>query len=64
MTKIYESVIALKGAVNGEERERAVAEIFIQECWNKEWLDHEMKTVHYFDVIVGSQLVEREKVEL
>lgn len=64
MTKIYESVIALKGAVNGEERERAVAEIFIQECWNKECLDHEMKTVHYFDVIVGSQLVEREKVEL
>lgn len=64
MTKIYESIIALKGAVNGDERDRAVAEIFIQECWNKEWHDEEMKTVRYFDVIVGSQLVEREKVEL
>lgn len=64
MTKIYESVIALKGAANGKDRDRAVAEIFIQECWNSEWHDQEMKTVRYFDVIVGSQLVEREKVEL
>jgi acyl-CoA dehydrogenase len=41
-------------AVFGSERNRMVAELFIEYTWKKnEWLDSEMKSVKYFDKIVG-----------
>jgi acyl-CoA dehydrogenase len=55
MVKIYECVVALgDAAVFGGERKRMVAELFIEYTWKKnEWLDSEMKSVKYFDEIVG-----------
>ncbi|MCA1058802.1 acyl-CoA dehydrogenase family protein [Rossellomorea aquimaris] len=55
MAKIFESVIALKDAHTlGGERKHKIAEVFIEQTWKQtEWLDEEMKSVRYFDEIVG-----------
>ncbi|NMH70004.1 isovaleryl-CoA dehydrogenase [Bacillus sp. RO3] len=55
MAKIFESVIALKDAhqMRGD-RKRMIAEVFIEQTWNQtEWVDNQMKSVQYFDEIVG-----------
>ena len=55
MVRIFESVIALKDAHTfGTERKRMIAEVFIEQTWKQtEWMDEEMKSVQYFDEIVG-----------
>ncbi|PFA67069.1 isovaleryl-CoA dehydrogenase [Bacillus sp. AFS015802] len=55
MVRIFESVMALKDAHTfGGERKRMIAEVFIQQTWKQtEWIDEEMKSVEYFDEIVG-----------
>jgi acyl-CoA dehydrogenase len=55
MVNIFESVVALKDAYTFKgERKRMIAEVFIQETWKEtEWIDEEMKSVQYFDEIVG-----------
>jgi acyl-CoA dehydrogenase len=55
MVQVYESVIALSdAALFGGERRRMIADIFIENAWKKnEWLDPEMKSLKYFDEIVG-----------
>jgi acyl-CoA dehydrogenase len=58
MVRIYESVTALvDAALFGGKRKHMVAEVFIEHTWKKnEWLDSEMKSVKYFDEIVGTSL--------
>ncbi|MEG9298482.1 acyl-CoA dehydrogenase family protein [Mangrovibacillus sp. Mu-81] len=58
MVRIYESVTALvDAALFGGKRKHMVAEVFIEHTWKKnEWLDSEMKSVKYFDEIVGISL--------
>lgn len=58
MVKIFESVIALKDAHKmGGDRKRMIAEVFIEHTWKlTEWIDEEMKSVQYFDEIVGVSL--------
>ncbi|MGR3764295.1 acyl-CoA dehydrogenase family protein [Rossellomorea sp. NS-SX7] len=55
MARIYESVVALSdAALFGGERRRMIAEVFIENAWKKnEWLDTEMRSLQYFDEIVG-----------
>lgn len=54
MTKIYESVIALKDAEIGGERKEIVARIFINETWNiNEIMDEELLPLKYFKMIIG-----------
>jgi acyl-CoA dehydrogenase len=55
MVRVYESVIALSdAALFGGERRRMIADIFIENAWKKnEWLDPEMKSLKYFEEIVG-----------
>lgn len=55
MANIFESVIALKDAhTMGGGRKRMIAEVFIEHTWKQtEWIDEEMKSVQYFDEIVG-----------
>ncbi|WP_139364943.1 acyl-CoA dehydrogenase family protein [Sutcliffiella halmapala] len=53
MVKIFESIVALEGTVNGDEREKAKAEIYIEKTWNDfTWIDRDNKTLTYFDLIV------------
>ncbi|MGG3912784.1 acyl-CoA dehydrogenase family protein [Rossellomorea vietnamensis] len=58
MVHIFESVIALKDAYTfGGKRKRMIAEIFIEQTWKRtEWMDEEMKSVQYFDEIVGGKV--------
>lgn len=56
MTAIYESWIILKEATNGNERDRAKAEIFIDKTWNPGLLNKEMKSVTHFNLICNHQL--------
>jgi acyl-CoA dehydrogenase len=55
MVKVYESVVALgDAALFGDERRRMIAEVFIEQTWNKnEWFDSEMKSLKYFEEIIG-----------
>ncbi|MGG4168046.1 acyl-CoA dehydrogenase family protein [Rossellomorea vietnamensis] len=55
MVKIFESLIALKDASTfGGKRKRMIADVFIEQTWKRtEWIDDEMKSVQYFDEIVG-----------
>ncbi|MCR8847440.1 acyl-CoA dehydrogenase family protein [Rossellomorea sp. SC111] len=55
MVRIFESVIALKDAYTfGGKRKRMIADVFIEQTWKRtEWIDEEMKSVQYFDEIVG-----------
>ncbi|MFB6467443.1 acyl-CoA dehydrogenase family protein [Cytobacillus sp. Hz8] len=53
MTKIYESVIALKDASIGGDRKEIIARIFLNETWKRnEFVDEEMLALQYFDEIV------------
>jgi len=52
MTAIYESVIALKDAVVGGERKKAIAEVFLQHTWKKDELDFDQLSLKHFDRIV------------
>ena len=58
MANIFESVIALKDAhMLGGERKRMIAEVFIEHTWKQtEWIDEEMKSVRYFEDIVGGKV--------
>ncbi|MEI2663156.1 acyl-CoA dehydrogenase family protein [Rossellomorea sp. LJF3] len=59
MGRIFESVMALKDAYTlGGKRKRMIAEVFIEQTWKKtEWMDEEMKSVRYFDEIVGGKVM-------
>jgi acyl-CoA dehydrogenase len=59
MVHIFESVIALKDAYTfGRKRKRMIAEVFIEQTWKQtEWVDEEMKSVQYFDEIVGVKVM-------
>ncbi|WP_019243861.1 MULTISPECIES: hypothetical protein [Bacillus] len=58
MTRIFESVVAIKNIEFGSHRAIAVAEVFNEQTWNKnEWLNQEMKSVQYFETIVASHIV-------
>ncbi|MCC5802446.1 acyl-CoA dehydrogenase family protein [Rossellomorea vietnamensis] len=58
MVHIFESVVALKDAYTlGGKRRRMIAEVFIEHTWKTtEWMDEEMKSVQYFDEIVGGKV--------
>ena len=58
MVHIFESVVALKDAYTfGGKRKRMIAEVFIEHTWKTtEWMDEEMKSVQYFDEIVGGKV--------
>lgn len=58
MVHILESVVALKDAYTfGGKRKRMIAEVFIEHTWKTtEWMDEEMKSVQYFDEIVGGKV--------
>lgn len=55
MVKIFESVVALgDAALYGDGRRRMIAEVFIDHTWKtNEWLDSEMKSLKYFEEIIG-----------
>ncbi|KIV59310.1 isovaleryl-CoA dehydrogenase [Aneurinibacillus migulanus] len=53
MTKIYESVIALKDAVIGGERKQIIADIYLRNAWEGKEVDLEMLQVRYFDVLMN-----------
>ncbi|MCA0148275.1 acyl-CoA dehydrogenase family protein [Rossellomorea vietnamensis] len=59
MVHIFESVVALKDAYTfGGKRKRMIAEVFIEHTWKTtEWMDEEMKSVQYFDEIVGGKVM-------
>ncbi|RDI41925.1 acyl-CoA dehydrogenase family protein [Falsibacillus pallidus] len=52
ISDVFESVTVLIEASAGSERDRMKAEIFLEDTWQKELLDKEMKSVRYFDEIV------------
>lgn len=53
MTKIYESIIALKDASIGGERKEIIARVFLNETWRlNEIVDEELLALKYFDEIV------------
>ncbi|WP_406687992.1 acyl-CoA dehydrogenase family protein [Rossellomorea vietnamensis] len=58
MVHIFESVVALKDAYTfGGKRKRMIADVFIEQTWKRtEWMDEEMKSVQYFDEIVGGKV--------
>lgn len=61
MVIIFESVIALKNVEMGDERSLAIAEVYIEKAWGThKWVDHDMKPVAYFDLIVGSHAKRQE----
>jgi alkylation response protein AidB-like acyl-CoA dehydrogenase len=55
MVGIFESMIALEGALTGNAREKAKAELFIQQTWKESdtWFDRENKKLRYFELIVN-----------
>ncbi len=52
MTGILESVTALEQLANGNSRDRAIAEVFLQNVWKKNELEMEPAVLKHFDEIV------------
>lgn len=52
MTGILESVTALEQLSNGNSRDRAIAEVFLQNVWKKNELEMEPAVLKHFDEIV------------
>lgn len=55
MCDLLLSAIAIKDAKSGDERKKAIAEVWLDMCWNKSYKDEKMLSVRYFDLIAESK---------
>jgi acyl-CoA dehydrogenase len=54
MCTLLLSAIALKDAKSGDQRKQAIADIWLEDCWNKSYKDEKMLAIKYYDLIVES----------
>ncbi|MDZ5473528.1 acyl-CoA dehydrogenase family protein [Bacillus sp. 31A1R] len=57
MTKIYESVVALKDAAIGGDRKLIIARVFLNQTWGlNEYMDEELISLKHFEEIMGCKV--------
>ncbi|MGG4488526.1 acyl-CoA dehydrogenase family protein [Metabacillus idriensis] len=55
MCDLLLSAIALKDAHTGDRRKKAIADVWLEDCWNNTYKDEKMLAVKYYDLIVESK---------
>ncbi|MCM3597638.1 acyl-CoA dehydrogenase family protein [Metabacillus idriensis] len=55
MCDLLLSAIALKDAHTGDQRKQAIADVWLEDCWNKSYKDEKMLAIKYYDLIVESK---------
>lgn len=58
MTDIYESTVALEQLATGDERQQAIAKVFLHGLWSEERLETEPVVLKYFDIITNQTTVQ------
>ncbi|UAL54865.1 acyl-CoA dehydrogenase family protein [Metabacillus dongyingensis] len=52
MCDLLLSTVALKDAKSGDQRKQAIADIWLEDCWNNSYKDEKMLAIKYYDLIV------------